>query len=1024
MTRLQPAELFVVPAERHVERLARDGGHRGETRIALRARLAAALLPEVRFADARETRLTLGIALSAPAQGQLDLFGGAGADEDPLLATLRSRGGGAWVRAVAALDEALGVLRSRGATDAHLDRIRGPNVSAPSARRARLLATAMRALDATLARAGARDGRLVGASLASTIRAKGWEDVSTILGARRICARWLLSWDPNDLTWWRALDDTLSHGGGYAKVILPSFDKRLEGSRERDPLEVLADVVARQLDAAPDTETVPDVLGGANVDPSRVRLAQAGSSRAQAQLVARCVRDALARGAHVERIAIAYPVREERTLDPLRRTFFEEGIVFHDSLGAPPATVPVVAAALHALAASESLDRLAVARVLRSGYVDAPRVLSDDSRLDFRGAERTLERLAHALETRATAAGADAERRLVLTAASGGGPDEEAAALRVAGILARPRVARTRLERVRTTRALFHELGFAARAGRGALVTFARDDAPSGVDRAERLALARDVRAWELLEEELDAYEEAIQRAGAAEAPLDAEVFRLELLEMLDRSARRPNAGRAGAVRITRLADLAGEELDLLVVLDVNDGVLPRDQSPVGLVSDALEVAVARAARETFVPFKTSELAARDLGALAIAAAESDQIVLVTTAEEGTDSPAAPSRLFLALERAGATTTTSAGTEGANRSRAGTSELCSPGEVARRTTRERTREGFFLDPLRPQSDIIGMLRTSHAITEVVERETGADSARALAVTSIERFAQCPFKGYAHAVLAARTGEEQRELPDAREEGNLGHTALAAAFLATRDAWAVRPRDAVSILERGLAAADTLLAVAAGHAPLRAIVRLRVKESVRAVLRRAIDDESWDFVLAEQAFGSRRRGDLQPMWEAFQVEGAQTRVWLRGSIDRVDRGHSVPEVRVVDYKRSKSTVQRASSSLGETALQVPIYALVAARHLELRATGSYLPIVPRDLATETKPRTTAEDRVRELVGGSPSVIEQRLVTLAARARAGDFAPLPAHELECTHCDISGGCRKPRFAMAPADDPEAV
>ena len=40
-------ELFVVPAERHVERLAREG-KRAETRTSLRSRLAAALLPDVR----------------------------------------------------------------------------------------------------------------------------------------------------------------------------------------------------------------------------------------------------------------------------------------------------------------------------------------------------------------------------------------------------------------------------------------------------------------------------------------------------------------------------------------------------------------------------------------------------------------------------------------------------------------------------------------------------------------------------------------------------------------------------------------------------------------------------------------------------------------------------------------------------------------------------------------------------------------------------------------------------------------
>ena len=37
-------------------------------------------------------------------------------------------------------------------------------------------------------------------------------------------------------------------------------------------------------------------------------------------------------------------------------------------------------------------------------------------------------------------------------------------------------------------------------------------------------------------------------------------------------------------------------------------------------------------------------------------------------------------------------------------------------------------------------------------------------------------------------------------------------------------------------------------------------------------------------------------------------------------------------------------------------------------------------------------------------------------LVTEARAGRFPPIPARETECTYCSVSGGCRKPRFAMA--------
>jgi len=39
------------------------------------------------------------------------------------------------------------------------------------------------------------------------------------------------------------------------------------------------------------------------------------------------------------------------------------------------------------------------------------------------------------------------------------------------------------------------------------------------------------------------------------------------------------------------------------------------------------------------------------------------------------------------------------------------------------------------------------------------------------------------------------------------------------------------------------------------------------------------------------------------------------------------------------------------------------------------------------------------------------------------REGHLAPTPADEAECRTCSVSGGCRKPRFAMKPADEDEA-
>jgi ATP-dependent helicase/nuclease subunit B len=1043
-------DLFVVPGDRHVERLVRDG-ERAETRTSLRSRLAAALLPDTAFVDPRECRLVLAIALTdldgtGAVAPQLDLFGAARTEgaartppasrgpADALLAAAYERGGASWARLVGALDDAIALLRARRATVEDLDRV--GRTKGFLAMRAKTLAAAIRALDAKLAKAHAHDSRLTGAMVAAAIGATPADTLEEIIGARRLRARWLLTWEPSDVAWWRALDDKLAPHGGGARVVLPTFDRPLAGSRERDPLDALADEVTSGLDAPTESETIAAVLGdltgapaesaegdGPALDLSRVQLIGASDAVTQARAVVTLVSEALAGGAAVERIAVAFPVMDERTLAPLRRALDEEGIVFHEGRGAPASGAPVVTAALLALDAATSLDRHQVARLLRSGWIDAARLTGEERR----PAERRLGRLARALETSATAAGADAVERLVRTATTRSGPSRSSRAGRadpeeererdvevatqLAALLARSRSGKTRLEHVHATRALWAELGIGARAGRGGLAAFTSDAAPTGVPRAERLAIARDARAWEALVSALDLHETMAHRVGALAQALDADMFRLELVELLEAASSQPGGGRAAAVRIARLAEVAGDSLDLLVVVDANEGILPRDDTHDALVSDALAEAIGRASRGSFVAPAAGSVRARELSALAVAAADSKRVVLAFSREDGAGGPLAASPVVDALERAGVAVAVAEAVP-----------VRSSGlDVTLRAAREREREAFFLDPLRPRSDVVGDIAPTAEGARLLVSETGG-AERSLAVTGLERFARCAFMGFAHVVLSARETELKDELPDAREEGTLVHEVLAAAFVATRELWPQRPRPAEAILLRGVAEADQVLDKWQGHAPLRAIVRLRVRDAVRAVLTVAIADETWDFSLAEQSFGAR----TENAWNALELvvpdDGA--RLSLRGSIDRVDRAHDGRAMRVVDYKRSKSTVRDAANSLGETALQVPLYACVTSRELGLPSTGVYVPTQARDVAIESKPSTKAAQRMDELVARASGVvhaeIERRALTIAMTVRAGALAPLPAHESECRYCAVSGGCRKPRFAMAPAED----
>lgn len=1036
--------LVVVPGERHVERLAREGT-RAETRTSLRTRLAAHFLPDDRFADPRETRLALAMALlrlatqpTKPTAKQLDLFGAfttssrAEHTDDTVLGPLRRRGGASWVRLVESIDTAIGIVRARGGTPEDLERTAAKSAGV-TASRARTLAAAMRALDDTLRASRARDGRLLGRALADAITTADPTDVAAAAGTARLRARWLLAWDPSDLAWWRALDDRLARTNGWARVAIPSFDRRLEGGRERDALETIAEDLAKGLDAAPETEPIAMVLGDLAGTPppnptgerraydgDRLALIRAHDPVAQAQRVTALVRDALVNGgARVERIAVAAPSLDERTLAPLRRAFEDTGIVFYEARGAPPSESPIVVTALLALEAAASLDRRIVARLLRSGFVDAGRIAGDG--IERRDAARALERVAHALETNATARGNDAAERLIATALAeiDGEPLTASFARAVASILSRTNTPKTRGDHLRSARDLWHALGLGARAGRGGLAAFARDDAPTGVPRAERLAIARDARAWESLVSALDAYENVAHAANAIGQEIDGETFRLELAGILDAAAARPGAGRAAAVRIARLADVAGDDLDLLVVIDANEGVLPRDVTQDAIISDALGEALARASRGAFAPLGGSVARARDLAALATAAADAARVVITFTVEDGAGAPLAPSSIVDVLLRAGVPLAAAISPSPA--------AALVDDTVALRAARERTREAFFLDPTRPRTDLSAALAVAAvpAIATLLTGETGGAD-RSLAVTGLERFAKCPFMGYAHVVLAARDSERRGELPDAREEGNLVHEALAAAFSATAAEWTRRPRARDAILERGVAAAEAVLDRAAGHAVLAAVVRLRVRDAVRATLVGAIEDDTWDFALAEQKFGAREPSS----WPPYLLVDEGTRLALRGGIDRIDRAHDAKQVRVIDYKRSKTTVRDAASGLGETAIQVPLYACVASAHFSLPAKGKYLATQPRDIAEGTAtPTTKAERRMDDLVTreapGALTEIERRALAVVRSVRAGGLTPTPADDAICRTCSVSGGCRKPRFAMKPADeDEEAV
>jgi RecB family exonuclease len=315
--------------------------------------------------------------------------------------------------------------------------------------------------------------------------------------------------------------------------------------------------------------------------------------------------------------------------------------------------------------------------------------------------------------------------------------------------------------------------------------------------------------------------------------------------------------------------------------------------------------------------------------------------------------------------------------------------------AARRAGLEAAREAWHAGRSGPRiREVAGVV--SGAALATLRAETGGS--RPMSVTMLERFARCPFQGYA-ATLAASGDELARETPDAREEGNLVHEALRIAFEAID--LAKRPRDADALVATALAAIDARLH-AAHAATLRNIALVRAKAEVEQVVRAAADDEAWDFLVAEQSFGRQA-----PSWPELVIGKGEGAVTLRGAMDRVDRAHGDPtRIRVIDYKRRQDHV--AASELGKKRLQLLVYGVAAARELHAaHFDGLYL---PTRAATEPPPPSFREAWM-ELA--SEQAVTARVLEIMAPVRDGEVLPAPGPV--CSTCPFDGACRKPRFAL---------
>lgn len=287
--------------------------------------------------------------------------------------------------------------------------------------------------------------------------------------------------------------------------------------------------------------------------------------------------------------------------------------------------------------------------------------------------------------------------------------------------------------------------------------------------------------------------------------------------------------------------------------------------------------------------------------------------------------------------------------------------------------------------------------------------------RPLSPSFLETMGKCPLRAFFQRVLLVRELDAPR--PDelqAAEAGSLVHDLLARLYRALFDARALDPGTPVARARRR---ARELLpeVLAACESELRGGLRDR-HPAVWDALRRQLSEAVLDFVDRDLAvLLPAGVSELDTELELHvNLDGDQDDpLDVRGFADRVVLAPS-GELSVGDYKtgRDPAPFVRAGNVVRGTALQVPLYALAAARTFDTRSVRGQVLSVPlrpeRDRrGTRARDRELDLDEVERSAPGPLSVLGRLL-------RKGRF-PFREHE-GCRYCAYAIACRRTHAASA--------
>ena len=275
---------------------------------------------------------------------------------------------------------------------------------------------------------------------------------------------------------------------------------------------------------------------------------------------------------------------------------------------------------------------------------------------------------------------------------------------------------------------------------------------------------------------------------------------------------------------------------------------------------------------------------------------------------------------------------------------------------------------------------------------------GRQPERAYTVSSLERYAACPFQYFASHTLGLEAERAAQQTMTAEQRGLLLHRVFEAFF---RD-WQAAGRGPVTLanldaaLDRFAAAAEEAIG---GLPPVdRAVARGWLLGSAAAP---GLAERVFVAEIEDQAGVTERLLEYRIDGRFALGQGAARRtVAVRGVVDRIDL-HADRTFRVIDYKASRPPHR-------SRALQLPVYARCAERQLHA-ARG------PGWRATEALYFAFGDPRLQVAVPGGDVAAamadgEARVVELVEAIEAGVYPPRPVERSLCASCAFPTVCRK--------------